>query len=72
MPTQPTTRLMHINKCLCQHTVMVFVQYNCQQAPGLEMPFVFAVTYCILNRWFVDQQSVGPREATNLIAAIRY
>ena len=28
-------------------------------APGLEDIFVFAVTYCMLNLSFIDQQSVG-------------
>ena len=42
---------------------MVFIQYACQQATGLGEAILFAVTSCVLNQRFIDQELVGPEEA---------
>ena len=48
---------------------MVFIQYDCQQAPGLE-DAICICSYLLRIKWrFIDQQSVGSGEATYLICS---
>ena len=64
VPTLPILINLYVNTqlwCLDNMTV--------NKCWAWQMPFVFAVTYCILNQRFIDQQSVGLGEAMYLICS---
>ena len=60
--------------CIKNFFISTYSHSVCKYGQGLEDAICIcnAVTYWVLNRRFIDQQSVGPGEAMYLIRALRY